>query len=122
MARVFLDANIFLDIFGRRKYELSSKLDNNVACMSTLSLHILFYVMKYKIPQPGISGLFESVGIVPMDIDIVEKSLVGPTQDFEDNVHLHSGVKADCDIFLTNDKKLLSFGYFGKMKILADLD
>jgi len=46
--------------------------------------------------------------------------MTGPTDDFEDNVQLHSAVMGDCDYFLTMDKKLIKMKYFGKMRICGE--
>lgn len=59
--------------------------------------------------------LQEQFGIVPLTEHILNKALEGPTNDLEDNIQLHSAAEAQCDIFLTNDKKLLNLKYFGKM-------
>lgn len=55
--------------------------------------------------------------MIPFDSAIAEKALVGPTSDFEDNVQLHSAAEAECDIFLTEDKKLSDMKFFGKVRI-----
>lgn len=51
-------------------------------------------------------------------IDAVHRD---PTSDLEDNIQLHSAAEADCDYFLTSDKKLLAMIYFGKTKIVSTL-
>lgn len=47
--------------------------------------------------------------------------LSGPTVDFEDNVQLHSAAEAECEIFLTEDKKLLKLGFFGKTHVVSQI-
>lgn len=44
------------------------------------------------------------------------------SNDLEDNIQLNSAIKADCNFFLTFDKKLLKMKFFGKMKIVSSLD
>lgn len=61
------------------------------------------------------------ITFVPFDSNIVEHALDGPTQDFEDNVQLKSGLDAGCTIFLTRDNELLDLKFFGDMKILTNM-
>ena len=121
MAKVYLDTKIFIDIAEERKditldgflgYELTT---------SPLSIHILFYVAKRKVPYQKVAEIIESLVLVPFDRKITAKALEGPTADFEDNVQLHSCTTADCDLFLTKDKKLLKMKFFGKAKIVSRL-
>ena len=50
---------------------------------------------------------------------ILDLALEGPVDDLEDNIQLHSASEAECDVFLTNDKKLLKMKFFGKMRIVS---
>lgn len=70
-------------------------------------------------PDEDFGCILDEYNLVSFDPDIVEKSIYGPTDDFEDNVQLHSAVNAECQYFCTSDKKLLKLGYFGKVKILT---
>jgi len=63
----------------------------------------------------------KTLHLISLTDKIIDKALLGPTKDLEDNIQLHSAVEADCDIFLTNDKALLKMGYFGKTKIVDHL-
>jgi len=56
------------------------------------------------IPSKELPDILKNFNIVSCDADVVHNSLIGPTNDFEDNVQLHSAVKQDCDFFITNDK------------------
>ncbi len=120
MARVFLDANLYFDVTKRGKEELGS-LKGNLLFISPLSTHVLFYIYKLKVPDQEMNELEEQLGIVPLTKYIHDKSLEGPTNDFEDNVQLHSAAEANCDFFLTNDEKLLKMKFFGKAKIVESL-
>ena len=122
MAKVFLDTNIFIDLVEGRGNQISaSSLDKHHVFISPLSIHILFYVEKKRVPNPSANATISQFEIVDLSINISEKSLQGPTPDFEDNIQLHSAAKENCDYFLTNDKKLLRMGYFGKTRILNSL-
>ena len=121
MAKVFLDVNILIDIVETRKDVSLSVFDNHETYVSPLSIHILFYVGKKKVPFPRVSQMLLDINLVSFANTITEKALSGPTNDFEDNVQLHSAAEAECDFFLTSDKKLLDMKFFGKTKILSSL-
>ena len=118
MAKVFLDANYFIDLVEERKQEVSlNKFREQQLFISSLSIHILTYIYKYKIPDKGLNVALKKFNIIDLDKQVVDKSLLGPTSDFEDNIQLHSAAEAECDLFLTEDKKLLDLKFFGKTKI-----
>lgn len=118
MADLFFDANFFID-FAERKNEITlSKFHNHRLHVSPLSIHILAYSYRYKIPQEMLVKLTDFFNIVPLDQKITLLSLTGPTNDFEDNIQLHSASEADCNFFLTNDKKMLKMKFFGKAQII----
>lgn len=123
MAKVFLDTNIFIDLIeAKGNKTLASVLDQHRVYISPLSIHILFYVEKKRVPNQNTNVTISQFEIVDLTKTLLEeKSLVGPTNDLEDNIQLQSAVEADCDYFLTNDKKLLKMGYFGKAKICPSL-
>ena|SRR3989338_2084314 len=120
MGRIFLDTNFYIDITKRAK-EKWKTLGENLLFISPLSVHILFYARKLKVPDLEINKLQEQFGIVPLTEYILDKALQGPTKDLEDNIQLHSAAEADCDIFLTNDSKLLKLKFFGKTEIESAL-
>lgn len=74
---------------------------------------------KYQIPSDRIGGLEHYYNIVPSDLTVALNSLLGPTEDFEDNVQLHSSAESECDYFLTGDEWLLSMKFFGKTQITS---
>ena len=122
MAKIFLDANLYIDILtGRADHELEI-FQGNELFISPLSIHILIYVYKYKIPSKELEVNNELFNIVAFDSIITENALIGPTSDFEDNAQLHSAAEADCNIFLTNDKKLLDMKFFGKVRISSKFE
>ena len=117
MARVYLDANFLIDTAKKRRPFNIASLKSHDLYISPLSLHILIYIAKYKIPDPELNRLKEYFYLVDFNEELVNKALLGPTNDFEDNVQLHSAAEAECDLFLTNDAKLLNLRFFGKTKI-----
>lgn len=120
MAKVFLDTNYFIDSIHRKpEKEILESLESHIVYISTLSFHIYCYVFKINIPDNRILAQKEIFQIVEFSEDILDRSLKGPTNDFEDNVQLHSAAEAECDYFLTADKKLLDMKFFGKTQITS---
>lgn len=117
MAKVFLDANFYIDAVYRKPEVNKQFLDREIY-FSPLSTHILFYALKLKVPHPKIEKMSRKFEAVKLNWKILEKALSGPTPDLEDNIQLHSCAETDCDYFLTNDEKLLKMKFFGKAKIV----
>lgn len=120
MARVFLDANLYIDATKRAKEKWKS-LREHLLFISPLSTHILFYTRKLKVPDIEVNQLQEQFSTVPLTKEVLDKALQGPTTDLEDNIQLHSAAEADCDFFLTSDEKLLQLKFFGKAAIKSSL-
>lgn len=122
MAKVFLDANYFIGLVNRTPESEVEILDNQKGYISALSCHILCYVNKIKLPHKKLQGFVEDFFIVDLTDSIIQKAFAGPTKDLEDNIQLHSAAEAECDYFLTSDVRLLKMKFFGKTKILQDLN
>lgn len=120
MAKIFLDTNYFIDAVVRNPQIAKQMLENEVF-FSTLSAHILFYAYKIKIPSKIANSISKKFNAADFTAEILEKALLGPTNDLEDNIQLHSSSGENCDFFLTNDKKLLKMRFFGKTQILQKL-
>lgn len=120
MGRIFLDANLYFDITKRNKATLE-EFRSHLLFISPLSTHILFYSYKMRVPNKELIKLQRYLGVVTLTKSILDKSLLGPTKDLEDNIQLHSAAEAECDYFLTNNKSLLKMKFFGKTKISKDL-
>lgn len=118
MAKVFLDTNYFIDAIHRHpEKHILEDLEGHIAYISPLSFHIYCYIYKIAIPNKKTllqKGKFQ---LVDFSEKILERALNGPTSDFEDNVQLHSAAEADCNAFLTEDKKIKDLKFFGKVKI-----
>ena len=117
MAKVFLDTNYFIGLANRSPETDTEILNQQQGFISILSCHILFYVNKIKVPDKELNSFIGDFNLIDLGRDILEKALEGPTSDFEDNVQLHSAARAECDIFLTSDKKLLKLKFFGITQI-----
>jgi predicted nucleic acid-binding protein len=121
MARVYLDANSFIDVIENREAVDLESFKGHSLFISPLSIHILVYVYRYKMPNNKLAKLTDFINVATLDQQTASKSLVGPTNDFEDNVQVHTAAMADCEIFLTKDKKLLGLKFFGKLQIISSL-
>lgn len=118
MAKIFLDTNYLIDSIHRKpEKEIIESLEGNSIYISPLSIHVYCYIFKIKIPDRRVIAQKEKFQIVEFSEELLDRALVGPTPDFEDNIQLHSAAEAGCDIFLTENKKILSIKFFGKIKI-----
>lgn len=121
MEKIFLDANILIDLVEKRKDLQPEDLSSYDVFITPLSAHILMYITHQKVPYPTFSEIIKPFSIEVFDENILKQSLAGPTDDFEDNIQLHSATEAECDLFLTNDKKLLNMKFFGNVQIVPKL-
>lgn len=121
MAKVFLDANVFIDLVEKRKSIDRKKLIVHALYLSPLSIHILTYLYKYRIPDERLADVDKFFKLIPLNTALTIKALNGPTSDFEDNIQLNSANEADCDFFLTSDIKLLKLKFFGKTEVKSAL-
>lgn len=119
MAKVFVDANYFIGLANRVPQIDTEVLDGHQGFLSILSCHILFYVNKIKVPDAQMNSFINDFNVIGLNQNILDKALEGPTTDLEDNVQLHSCAQAECDYFLTADKKLLDMKFFGKAQITS---
>jgi len=117
MDKVFLDANYFIGLVNRAPEPDAQDLDELKGFISILSCHILFYVNKISVPDANMNSFINDFNLIPLTQDILDKALGGPTNDLEDNIQLYSAAEAECDLFLTEDKKLLDLKFFGKTRI-----
>ena len=122
MAKVFLDANYFIGLANRAPEPDAQYLDKQKGFISILSCHILFYVNKISVPDAEMNSFIKDFNLVELTQYILENALKGPTTDLEDNIQLHSAVEGECDLFLTEDRKLLNMRFFGKVKIVPQVE
>lgn len=122
MAKVFLDTNYFIDAIHRKpEKQILLSLIDHVVYTSTLSFHIYCYTYKVKIPNRKVLAQRDKFQLVDFSGEILERALMGPTTDPEDNIQLHCAIAADCELFLTGDAKLLKLRFFGKTRIASSL-
>ena len=122
MARIFLDANFVVETIGLRKSEAESvKLKGHDGFISPLTIHIICYSFKVKVPSDKINDFISQINVVDITEKLTGLALLGPTDDFEDNIQLNSAAEAQCKYFLTHDEDLLKMKFFGKAAIKSSL-
>ena len=117
MVNIFLDVNVLVNYIRGNSPDLLREISKNKLVVSSLTWHILYYLLRSKVPNINLNSIYDVVNSVELSNKIVEMAMAGPTNDFEDNVQLYSAIEEDCDYFLTLDTKLLKMKYFGKVKI-----
>lgn len=122
MAKVFLDANFLIDIVEQRRDDINlESLAPHVVFISPLSIHILLYVGKKKVPYEKLLPILDKFYLASLNEAVSQKALWGPKEDFEDNVQLHSAIESGCAFFMTHDQQLLKMKFFGKARIVEIL-
>lgn len=123
MAKVFLDTNCFIDAIHRHpEKQILDKLKDNTIFVSTLSFHIYCYSYKIKIPNKRLLAQKEKFQLIDFSDEILDRALNGPTNDLEDNIQFQSAAEAECDFFVTSERKLLKMKFFGKAQIVSELN
>ena len=114
MKKIYLDTNIFIDILLDRDLSkisfniLGKALEESELFMSTLSIHISYYICKIKINSEvdtKVKELVNVLNLVPLNENIVNQSLYSFVTDFEDTLQYYSALSTDCDYILTRDKR-----------------
>lgn len=113
MKKIFLDANIFIDIFSDREAggELGHSLllakNPPMLYMSALTVHIAYYVSKVRKSNRDygkIKSLLRVINLVSLDEKIVKRAMEVGFSDFEDTLQYLSAIQ-ECDYLVTRDKK-----------------
>ncbi len=121
MANIFLDTNAVIDLIDNRREIDQEQLARHEVYISTLSVHIICYVLGLKMPQEGLKEALSPFRFVDFSENLMSKAILGPTEDFEDNLQLHSATEAECQFFITQDQRLLKMAYFGQAKIIDSI-
>ena len=114
MKKVYLDTNILINILLDRDLEhisinkITPFLKQSQVYMSTLSVHITYYILKIK-PNTSMHrrsmALINRINLVPLSQEIINQSLKNFSIDFEDTLQYYSALDQNCDYILTRDKK-----------------
>lgn len=114
MKKIFLDANIIIDLIEKRQLnesgadKLMEKFPHAPIYISALSVHIIFHILHIKAGSKTHKKVLEFltfVKITPLTDSII--SLANKTQysDYEDTLQYLMALHGDCDYILTRDKK-----------------
>ena len=118
MKNLFLDTNVLMDILANRIpfYESSSKvykLGLNKKCnlfTSSNTINTLHYLLKKFIGEQDIRKALDEitdiVSVIPVNLDMIKKSLKSNHKDFEDAIQIYSAqpIKG-MDCIVTRDLK-----------------
>ena len=118
MKNVFIDINILMDIYAERKLFIKSSLavyvlgiDKKINLFTTSNtITTLHYLLKKILSEEKIrltlEHIIEHVSIIPIDINIIKKSLKSSHKDFEDAIQIISAQSIkDMDCIVTRDLK-----------------
>lgn len=116
MKNVFIDINILMDIYAERKLFIKSSLavyvlgiDKKINLFTTSNtITTLHYLLKKILSEEKIrltlEHIIENVSIIPIDINIIKKSLKSNHKDFEDAIQIVSAQSINTmDCIVTRD-------------------
>ena len=133
---IFLDANICLDLLDTTRptaraatqWYMEHKDDESLVFYFSGDFITTFYYILTERNKIDGCEVVEAIEALSMEvlpfyinhtdfIDAKSSFYAGVFDDFEDLIALHSALRAECEVFLTSDMKLLRLGEFGTMKI-----
>lgn len=131
MRKVFLDANIILDLIDKdrgsveqTKSSISKYIKNGDELFTGCDIFTtVYYVGSKKLSKDAIVGELEKilvfVGVLPIDVSTVKEALVivknTQTCDMEDVLQYVCALQNKCDLIVTNDKSF----YVGEIDIVG---
>lgn len=118
MKNIFIDINILVDVFANRELFVDKSLKiYNLAIKGKIKLHsssntitTLHYILKKSISEEktrlALEHVVSNVTIIPVDINIIKKSLKSNHKDFEDAIQIISAQSINTmDYIVTRDLK-----------------
>lgn len=122
MKNIFLDTNVLMDILANRQpfYKSSSEIyklglrKKAILFTSSNTISTLHYLLKKFTTEENIRKSLEEVttvlSIIPVDINIIKKSLKSNHKDFEDAIQIVSAQSLNTmDCIVTRDLKDYKF-------------
>ena len=122
MKNIFIDINILMDVFAERKpffknslkiYMLGSEKKLNLFTSSN-TITTLHYLLKKVISEDKtrqvLENIIENVDVIPIDKNIIKKSLKSKHKDFEDAIQIAAAQSLNTmDCIITRDFKNYKF-------------
>lgn len=113
IAKLFLDANIILDFFDNRPFELAQTTKIFKAALThRVHLYIsesvvtnVIYLSRTKDLKTALESLLQLIVILPNSNTIISAALASPFKDKEDAVLYHLAAAHKTDGFVTRNKK-----------------
>lgn len=114
MKKIFLDANIIIDIIEGRQLEESGadklirRFPNAKIFVSALSVHITFHILHIKAGSKTHKKILEFltfVEITPLTDSIISLAYKSKYSDYENTLQYLMALHANCDYILTRDRK-----------------
>ena len=116
MNKVLLDINVLEDVLAGREGEKSSSEIINLVkdkkiegWVSANSIGILYYLRRKHLQEDLvrkiIKELLNGLVIIPLRLNIINKSFIGDSQDFEINIQIESASQFNLDAIITRNKK-----------------
>jgi predicted nucleic acid-binding protein len=129
MAKIFLDANIILDLIDRdrnavertRTFISEGIISGDDYCTSCDIFTTVCYVASKKLTSLQVIGELEKilafVEVIPIDIEILKEAIniVRDGDDFEDVLQYVCAKKGECSTIVTNDKGF----YQGEIELVS---
>ena len=112
MKKIFLDTNILIDLIVERQPHLTTLqetlpyLNPSQIYLSTLSIHIIYYVLKIKKDSKldkRVQTVCSKINLVPLTPSITLQAINTYLTDFEDTLQYYSALDQDCDYILARN-------------------
>jgi len=115
--KIFLDANILLDLTLKRKeFENVKNIFNNIqkgifkAYISSSVLHIVSYILNkeysVKVTKDILITILQDVTLIDCPKEIAVNALISKINDIEDSLQYYVALHHKMDYFISNDKQL----------------
>ncbi|CAA6814847.1 MAG: Unknown protein [uncultured Sulfurovum sp.] len=134
---IFLDANICLDLLDTKRPTSEASVAWYMEKKDDVSLNFFFssdfittfyYILteKRKYDEAKVIASIDALSFEITPFYLAHSDFVNAKsdffsesfKDFEDLMIVNSAVRAECDMFMTNDKALLELGVFKGMKLV----
>ena len=116
MEKIFVDANIVLDLLEKREefykeaqelFTLSDKKNVKlyISALTLANVHYLLYKHLKMKARKVLAKFKVLVDVLAVDDKILDLSLTSDLKDFEDAIQYYTAIENDMDIIITRNKK-----------------